>query len=67
MRIEYGYIYLCSQFPDVSTCGHAQVSLVMESDLRGAGEVHIGLRVAPGEHGEGEAREVRGVETEQQH
>ena len=40
---------------------------MMESDLWGAGEVHIRLGVAPGEHGEGEAREVRGVETKQQH
>ena len=61
------FVIYVPQFPDVSTCGHAQVSLVMESDLRGAGEVNIRLRVAPGEHGESEAREVRGVETEQQH
>lgn len=51
------------------TCGHAQVCLVMELDLRGAGQVHIGLGVAPGEHGEGEAGEAGGVtrEAEQQH
>ena len=51
------------------TCGHAQVCLVMELDLRGAGQVHIGLGVAPGEHGEGEASEAGGVtrEAEQQH
>ena len=66
IRIEYEYICV-PQFPDVSTCGHAQVSLVMESDLWGAGEVNIRLGVAPGEHGEGEAGEVRGVKTEQQH
>ena len=53
-------------FPDV-TCGHAQVCLVMESELRGPGQVHIGLRVAPGEHGEGSAGELGGGETQKQH
>ena len=54
------------RFPDV-TCGHAQVCLVMESELRGPGQVHIGLRVAPREHGEGAAGELGGGETQQQH
>lgn len=54
------------QFPGV-TCGHAQVCLVMESELRGPGQVHIGLGVAPGEHGEGADGELGGGETQQQH
>ena len=54
------------QLPGV-TCGHAQVCLVMESELGGPGQVHIGLGVAPGEHGEGAAGELRGGETQKQH
>ena len=49
------------------TCGHAEVCLVMELDLRGPGQVHIGLGVTPGEHGRGQAGAGRVTgESEQQ-
>ena len=78
MRTQNGNVWICTtiQYDSLAdagvsiTCGHAQVCLVMELDLRGPGQVHIGLGVTPGEHGEGEASEAgAGVtrEAEQQH